>query len=134
MKDLYSDVKVSKVIIPASPSATGTIAGTAIDMQGYDSVVFVISAGLQTTAEIDVVPIVKDGTVTGTLASVTDANLIGTEAAASLDGTAGASSVSKIGYVGSKRYVTCDLSILNAASGTYAVTAVQSSARVKPVA
>ena len=59
-----------------------------------------------------ITPVLKEGDVTGTLTSVADADMLGTEALASL--TAGAAIASgttknvtkRVGYKGSKRYVT----------------------------
>lgn len=133
-KDLYSDVKVTRVISPISPSATGTISGAVVDTSGYRSTTFVVAAGAQTTTGITVTPVVKSGTATGTLTSAADADILGTEAAAALSGTAGANSQSKVGYTGSSRYVTCDLTVAGAATGVYSVVAVQSGAIKGPVA
>lgn len=131
--DLYSNVKVAKVIAPVSPGSTGTITGTVIDTSGYRETVFVISSGAQTTTGITVTPVVKSGSATGSLASCSAAELIGTEAAAALDGTGGASSVSKIGYIGVDRYVSCDLIVTAAATGVYSVQVVQGGAMKGPV-
>lgn len=124
--DLYNNIKVSKVIAPISPSATGTISGAVVDTAGYRTNTFVISAGAQTTTGITVTPVVKSGTATGSTASAAAAELLGTEAAAALSGTAGAASSSKIGYVGTNRYVTCDLVVTAAATGVYSVQLIQS--------
>ena len=123
--DLYSNIKVSRVISPHSPAATGTISGQVIDTSTFRSTTFVIAAGAQTTTGITVTPVVKSGTATGSLASCAAAELIGTEAGAALDGTAGANGVKRIGYQGSDRYVTCDLVVTAAATGLYSVTCVQ---------
>lgn len=123
--DLYNSIKVSKVIAPISPAATGTISGTVIDTSGFRSNTFVISAGAQTTTGITVTPVIKSGTATGSTASAAAAELLGTEAAAALDGTAGAGSSSKIGYIGTNRYVTCDLVVTGAATGVYSVQLIQ---------
>lgn len=125
MSDLYNNVKVTPIIAPVSPAATGTISGSVVDTSGYRSNTFVISAGAQTTTGITVTPIVKSGTATGSTASATGTELLGTEAAAALDGTGGASSSSKIGYIGSNRYVTCDLAVAGAATGVYSVQLIQ---------
>ena len=132
MKDLYNDVKVSTVISPHSPAATGTISGTVIDTANFANITFTIASGLQTSTDVTVTPIIMSGTVTGTLTSAAAADIIGTEASAALDGTAGASSVSKIGYKGVNRYVSCDLLVATAATGLYSVTALQGGARKKP--
>lgn len=124
-RDLYSNIKVSKVTAPISPAATGTITGTVIDTSGFSSTTFVISAGAQTTTSITVTPVVKSGSATGSLASCAAAEMIGTEAGAALDGTAGAGSSSKIGYVGADRYVSCDLIVTGAATGVYSIQCIQ---------
>lgn len=132
MKDLYNDIKISRVISPVSPTGTGTLTGQVIDTANFANTTFVIEAGAQTTTGITVTPVVLSGTVTGTLASCAAGELIGTEAAAALSGTAGANGVKKIGYIGTDRYARCDLIVTAAASGVYAVQAVQAGARDKP--
>ena len=131
-RDLYNEVKVSTVIRPHSPSATGTISGLVIDTAGFSATTFVLEAGNQTTANLTVTPIIKSGSATDALTSCADTVLLGTETAGNLSGTAGQNEVRKIGYIGSDRYVTCDLAVVNAATGTYAVQAVQSSSRKQP--
>jgi hypothetical protein len=124
--DLYSNCKVSRVISPHSPAATGTISGVVIDTSGFRTTTFVIAAGAQTTTGVTVVPIVTSGAATGALTSAAASELIGTEAGSSLSGAAGADGVTRIGYIGIDRYVTCDLAVAAAATGLYAVTCVQS--------
>ena len=123
--DMYSNIAISKVIAPISPTTTGTITGTVVDTSGFRSNTFIISAGAQTTAGITVTPVVLSGTATGSLASCAAAELIGTEAAAALSGTAGAGASSKIGYIGADRYIRCDLIVTAAATGVYSVQLVQ---------
>jgi hypothetical protein len=132
-KDIHNSIAAVRVISPISPAATGTIAGQVIDMANFNSCEFVIQSGAQTTGGITVTPVVKSGSATGALTAVADANLLGTEAAAALDGAAGANGVTKIGYVGNDRYVTCDLVVTGAATGVYAVSAVKGSPRKAPV-
>jgi len=131
--DLYNNVKVTRVISPVSPSATGTITGQVIDTSAYRSTLFTIAAGAQTTTGITVTPVVLSGSATGSLASCAASELLGTEAAAALDGTAGANGVSKIGYIGVDRYTRCDLIVTGAATGVYSVTAEQGDAIKGPV-
>ena len=132
-RDLHNNVKVTRAISPVSPSATGTITGQVIDRANYEDLEFVIAAGAQTTTGITVTPVIADGSATSSLTSCADSVLLGTEAAAALDGTAGANGVSKIGYKGSNRYVRCNLVVTAAASGVYSVTAVQSGAKKSPI-
>ena len=130
--DLYSDVSVENAIDPISPSATGTMTGNVIDTNGKDSVTFVFLSGAQTTTSVTAVPIINEGSVTGTLTAVADANLIGTEADANLSGTAGAAGATKIGYKGNLRYVRGDLLVASAATGVYSAACILGSSRKKP--
>ena len=132
--DRYSNMKRTRAISPISPSVTGTITGEVIDTAGFRSNTFFIEAGLQTTNNITVTPVVLSGTVTATLTSVADDDLLGTEAAANLDGDDGSNNQSKIGYTGTNRYIRLDLIVLNAASGVYSAVCVQGAAVKAPVA
>lgn len=134
MKDFHNGANDVRVISPHSPAATGTISGQVIDMSGYRAIEFTLAAGAQTTTGITVTPIVKSGSATGSLTSCADTVLLGTEAGAALSGTAGANGTSKIGYIGSDRYVTCDLVVTAAATGLYSITGMQYAAIKKPVA
>lgn len=131
--DFHNNINPVRVISPVSPSATGTISGQVIDTANIGAIEFIISAGAQTTTSITVTPVIRSGTATGSLTSEADANLLGTEAGAALDGTGGANGVTRIGYHGSNRYVTCDLVVANAATGVYAVQAIKCGVRKAPV-
>lgn len=132
MKDLFHDIEIKKVIAPISPAATGTISGTVIDRQNAGNVTFIISNGAATTTNISVTPVVKEGSTTGTLTSVANADLIGTESGATFSGTGDAGKCAKIGYIGNERYVTVDLVVANAATGVHSVAAVLGAKRKKP--
>lgn len=109
--DLHANVKQALAIIPAAIGANATKTGSIIDRQGYGGVEFLVSYGSVTTTGTVVTLVCKEGDVTGTLTSVADADLLGTEALASLlaatPRTAGTTKeVSKrLGYKGTKRYV-----------------------------
>lgn len=114
-KDLHSNVKAQRVIAPIAIGANATKSGKVIDRQGYGGVEFVASYGAVTTTGTIVTLVVKEGDATGSMTSVADADLLGTEALASLpvQATARTSEVGKnvtkrVGYKGSKRYVTVD--------------------------
>lgn len=113
--DLHSNIKQALAIIPAAIGANATKTGLIIDRQGYGGVEFVVSYGSVTTTGTVVTAVVKEGDVTGSLTSVADDDLQGTEALASLlaatPRTAGTTKeVSKrLGYKGSKRYVQLSL-------------------------
>jgi len=115
MNDLHNNTRAKRVIAPIAIGANATKSGKVIDRQGYGGVEFVASYGAVTTTGTIVTLVVKEGDVTGTLTSVADADLLGTEVLASLpvQATARTSEVGKnvtkrIGYKGKKRYVTVD--------------------------
>jgi hypothetical protein len=128
--DLHNNVKQVQAIIPAAIGANATKTGPVIDRKGYGGVEFITSYGSVTTTGSVVTVVVKEGDVTGTMTSVADADLIGTEALASLlaatPRSAGTTKeVSKrVGYRGSKRYVQ----MLMVQTGVTSVGAVAASA------
>jgi hypothetical protein len=111
MNELHSNIKQVQAIIPAAIGPNATKTGAIIDRQGYGGVEFLVSYGSVTTTGTVVTLVMKEGDVTGTLTSVADADMLGTEVLASLlaatPRTAGTTKeVSKrVGYKGTKRYV-----------------------------
>jgi hypothetical protein len=113
-KDLHSNVKQVVALIPTVLGATGAITGAIIDRQGYGGVEFIPIYGSITTTGTVVTATLKEGDVTGTLTSVADADLLGTETLASLAAGArvagtGKEVAKRVGYIGSKRYVQLTL-------------------------
>lgn len=113
--DLHNNVKTQRVIAPIAIGANATKSGKVIDRKGYAGVEFLASYGAVTTTGTIVTLVVKEGDATGSMTSVADADLLGTEALASLpvQATARTSEVGKnvskrVGYKGNKRYVTVD--------------------------
>ena len=127
--DLHSNVQQKLAIIPAAIGANATKTGAIIDRQGYGGVEFVIDYGSVTTTGSIVTLVMKEGDVTGTLTSVADADMLGTEVLASLLAGARVAGTGKevskrIGYKGAKRYVQ-----LNAVqTGTTSAGAISASA------
>lgn len=111
MNDLHNNIRVVTAIVPAAIGANATKTGVVIDRQGYGGVEFVIGYGAVTTTGTVVTVVAFEGDVTGTLTSVADTSLLGTEALASLPAatprTAGTTKevFKRLGYVGNKRYV-----------------------------
>lgn len=139
--DLHSSVQQKLAIIPAAIGANATKTGLIIDRQGYGGVEFILSYGSVTTTGTVVTAVVKEGDVTGTLTSVADADLIGTETLASLlaatPRTAGTTKeVSKrLGYKGNKRYVQLSLVQTGVTSvGCVAAEAILFNPGVMPIA
>lgn len=113
--DMHNNAKVQRVIAPIAIGANATKSGKVIDRLGYGGVEFIASYGAVTTTGTIVTLVVKEGDVTGTMTSVADADLLGTELLASLPVQASArtsevgKNVSKrVGYKGIKRYVSVD--------------------------
>lgn len=140
MRDLHSNVKTVRVLSPIALTTTVGAATKIVDLQGYQGCEFVISAGTRTTTTATVTPVIKEGSATGTLTSVADTNLVGTEANATIGAAATLVSgthknvVKRIGYVGNKRYVTCQLVPASSTSFIAGVTAVLSKPTNAPVA
>jgi hypothetical protein len=127
--DLHSNVKQILAVNAVALGATGAITGAIIDRQGYGGVQFLIAYGSITTTGTVVTAVLKEGDVTGTLTSVADTDLLGTETLASLAAGArtagtGKEVVKRLGYKGTKRYVQLTLN----GTGTTSVGIVQSSA------
>lgn len=135
MDDLYSGLNFTRVISPVAVGTTGTgQTGKIIDRKGYiGPVLFDISYGTITATNATYTVTVKEGDVTGTLTSVADADLIGTEAAAvPAAGTRTSGSTKnvtkKIAYKGGKRYVQCNVKSTVTAGTIVGVNAIQQAA------
>jgi hypothetical protein len=115
MNDLHNNSRAKVAIIPTLLGTTGAITGSVIDRQGYGGVEFLVTYGSITTTGTAVALIVKEGDVTGTLTSVADSDLLGTETLAGLAAatprTAGSTKevTKRVGYKGVKRYVSVNL-------------------------
>lgn len=142
MRDIHNLMKTIRCISPIAIGTTGTgQAGKIIDRQGYDAVEFVFDYGTITATAAVITPVIKHGDVTGTMTSVADADLLGTEASAGIPATTPRTSgVSKnvtkrIGYIGNKRYVQVfKLSSTTTATTPVAVSAILMHANNAPVA
>lgn len=138
--DLHSNVKQYLAIIPAAIGANATKTGNIIDRQGYGGVEFLVSYGSVTTTGSIVTLVLKEGDVTGTLTSVADADLLGTEALASLAAGArvagtGKEVTKRLGYKGTKRYVQLSAVQTGTTSvGCIAASAVLFNPALAPVA
>lgn len=113
MAEVHNNLRVVRAISPISLGATaaGGKTSVVIDRRGYETVEFVFSYGTVTATNATVLPVVKEGDVTGTLTSIADASLVGTEVLASLPQAATRTSgVSKnvtkrLAYTGAKPYI-----------------------------
>lgn len=121
MFDLKSGLKVLTAIKPVAIGTTGTgQTGKVIDRKGYiGPVLFSIGYGEITSTAAVYTVVVREGDATGSLTSVADVDLIGTEAEAGVGAGARTSGVRKnlvktIGYKGGKRY--CNVSVRSTAT------------------
>lgn len=112
IKDLHNNSHVKRVISPVAVGTTGTgLTGKIIDLQGYGGVEFLISYGAATATAYTNTITVLEGDTTGSLTSVADTDLLGTESDASMAAGArtsgsGINITKSIGYIGNARYVT----------------------------
>lgn len=126
-RDMHNNIDIVECIDPVAVGTTGTgQTGAVVDRRGYDSVEFALSYGAITATAATFTVTVLEGDATGSLTSVADADLLGTEANAGLaaatrtDGST-ENVVKRIGYIGSKRYV--NVKIVNTATAGTPVAA-----------
>ncbi len=131
MHDLHNNSRAVRVVSPVAVGTTGTgKTGAVIDRQGFGGVEFIVSYGTITATAATFTVVVKDGDVTGTLTSVADANLLGTEllagVAATTPRTSGVSKnvTKRVGYRGSKRYVNASISSTATAGTPVSIDAI----------
>ena len=139
-RDLHKNVDIVAVIPPITVGTTGTgRTGNVIDTRGYDAVELAINYGAVTPTDAVFTVTVLEGEVTGTMTSVADTDLLGTELAAGLaaavrvDGST-ENVAKRIGYIGSKRYIRADVKSTVTAAPPIAVNAVLTRAARAPVA
>lgn len=140
IKDLHNNSRTKTVISPLAIGANATKTGIVIDRQGYGGVELIASYGAVTTTGTVVTMVVFEGDVTGTLTSVANDYLLGTEALFSLAAGArvagtGKEVTKRIGYVGNKRYLRVDAVQTGTTSvGVVGVAALLHSPGVAPTA
>lgn len=129
--DLHNNILAVRGVAPVAIGTTGTgQTGKIVDRQGFGGVEFIIGYGTVAATTAVYTVTVKEGDATGSLTSVADADLLGTEAAAGVGATATrTSAVSKnvfkrIGYSGVKRYVQCNIKSTTTATTPISVVAL----------
>jgi hypothetical protein len=138
-RDLYSRVLVQRVISPVAIGTTGTgQTGKVIDRRGYDGVLFAIAYGTITATNATYTVTVKEGDATGTMTSVADTYLRGTEVLAVPTTGTRTSGTTKnvtkqVGYVGVKPYVTVNVKSTVTAGTIVGVDAILGVASQQPV-
>lgn len=141
MRGLHYDIQTKRSIGPVAIGTTGTgQTGKIVDRRGFRRAEFVVSYGTITATNAVFTLIVKEGDVTGTMTSIADADLEGTELGAGIAaGTPRTSDVNKLvtkrlGYKGGKRYVQAfKLSSIVTAGTPVGVAVVLSEPEVAPI-
>ncbi len=134
MKDLHHNLKTEVAFDITAISSDTTTTGNIIDMQGYHSAEFAILSGTLTDGTYTVLIEEGDESDLSDAAAVADAQMLGSEAAASFIASED-DEVKKVGYIGNKRYVR--LSIVSASTssgGTISAIAIKANAADLPVA
>lgn len=136
--DLHNQFGLKTAVVNAAIGANATKTGLVIDRQGYGGVEFIATYGAVTTTGTVCTLVIKEGDATGSLTSVADTELLGTEALASLLAGArvagtGKEVSKKIGYIGNKRYVQASVVQTGTTSvGTVGVVAVMVNPSIMP--
>lgn len=145
MAEIHNGLRIVRAISPVSLGATGGGGKTSVvvDRRGFDTVEFEFSYGAVTATNATVLPVVKEGDVTGTLTSIADTSLIGTELLASLKaGTPRTSGVlntgknftARLGYTGPKPFVGVVMPPTISGGIVAGCNVILSGARKKPTA
>lgn len=112
--DSKAEVKEYVALNSQTINTDTTTDGVKIDTQGYDGCIFLTQMAGYTLGTAT--PLIQDSDDNSVFADVTDTFLSGTEAGAALTVT---NTISRIGYVGKKRYVR--LSIVSSDSANYVI-------------
>lgn len=115
--DLFNNVKVVNALDVQTISSNTTTAGDIIDTAGFESAVFGIHTGTVTDGDYAILLEHGDNSSLTDAVAVPDADLIGTEAGASFTADGDDNKVSKVGYIGIKRYVRMSIVSANTSSG-----------------
>lgn len=136
MKDLHHNLAFVRAISPVSVADNTAQASQIIDLQGFNSVEFAILAGALADSNATFAVLVEEGAAANLsdANAVADADLLGTEAGASFT-FANDDTVTKIGYVGAKRYVRLTVTPSgNSSAALIAAVAVKGHAADGPIA
>ena len=88
MHDLHNSIDATVCIESVAVGTTGTgQTGGVIDTQGYGGVEFICNYGAITATNAVFTVVMQEGSVTGTLTSVADADMLGTELLAGVAAT-----------------------------------------------
>jgi hypothetical protein len=124
-KDLHNDISITTAIALTAVADGEDVAGVSIDRQGSDGLEFIFQVGAYTDGSVT--PLIEESDDDSDYTAVADADLTNTEASAALT----AAGVSKIGYVGSKRYVKATAVTAAASTLSVGATAIKYGLRLR---
>lgn len=135
MKDLYNNLACDLGTAPVAQATDNTaVASAVIDMQGYESLLFIIILGALADADATFTVLVEedDAVGMGTATEVADVDLEPTEAIMSFD-FADDNSVRRMGIRPTKRYVQVTITpASNTGNWMFASAAIKGHAHVQP--
>lgn len=135
MRDLHNNVYSPGAAV-VTVSDTTAVVSPIVDVQGFDSLEFLIGAGTLADADATFSVLVEEGddSALSDAAAVADADLLGTEALAAFTFAAD-QGARRIGYNGVKRYVRCTVTpAANTGSAPIAIIPLQGHPNNAPTA
>ena len=127
-RDLHNNMDERVALAIQLINTDTTTAGVIIDTAGYESLEFIMQAGVVTAG--DVTLIMQDGDDSG----LSDAATVASDSRLGSLVTLDATGITRVGYVGKKRYVRISAVSDNSANLTVGVAAVLSNPHSAPVA
>ena len=123
VKDLHNNIFTERALNMAAISSDITTVGNVIDMQGYDSVEFVLELGVVTDGDYSLI-LTEATTSGGSYTAVADTDLVGTEPAFTADTDDQA--LGRVGYIGNNQFLKATILSANTTTGcTAAVLAIK---------
>lgn len=132
--DLHNSIKVSRAISPVSVADTTAAVSQILDTANFNAHELLIATGSIADADATFAVLIEEGdnSALSDAAAVADADLLGTESAASFQYDDD-NEVRKVGYIGSKRYIRATITPTgNASAALISAVWLQSGARVAP--
>lgn len=132
MRDLHNNIRAGTVISPRVVASNALIRGYFVDMQGFESLEFILEAGALSDGVYT--PSLTEGDDPAVMTPVAAGDLLGSIAAATLAAASDSNRVKRLGYRGTRRWVQLSLTPSGVhAGGQVGVIAVQADARNRPV-
>lgn len=126
-RDINKDVSVANTLLPNVRTSTGS--GTGVGLAGYRKAMFIAHIGTVTDGTFAFDPEESDDNSTWSNIAAGDMSGSFTNATSSADDT-----VQEVGYLGSKRYIRCNVTVTGSPStgGAIGVTVVRGAALTLP--